>query len=355
MKSDLLIMMWLVLLAGMLSFVLTGIFRRYALVKSLFDIPNSRSSHTVPTPRSGGLAFVLSITISVIWLAIYSWIDNEITNVYQTVIIGGILIAAIGLVDDFRHVPAKWRFLIHAIVAGYTVIMLGIPDIDLGVIIIKSNFFLEIVFVIGIIWLINLYNFMDGIDGLAGVEAMCATGGAALIILIGTGYVSVITNPDELYSLSIVFLLLIIMIAVFGFLIWNWPPARIFMGDVGSSYLGFVFGVLVISSPMESILTVWTWFILLGVFFVDATTTLLRRMIARERWYAAHKSHAYQHAAQIFSSHRIVTVSVILVNMIWLFPLAWLATMKPSWGAVLAIIAYMPLIILAIKLRAGKL
>jgi len=348
-------MLWILLLAGVASFVLTGLLRRYALNKSIFDMPNSRSSHTVPTPRSGGLAFVIAIALSMTWLGLYYEIDKQTSDLYSVVIIGGILIAAIGLLDDFRHVPAKWRLLIHAIVASYAVILLGIPDIGISVLTIKPNIILEILFVIGIIWLINLYNFMDGIDGLASAEALSVSGSAALVMLIGTGSASFITQPEASYNFALVFLLLIFMISVFGFLIWNWPPAKIFMGDVGSSYLGFVFGVLVISTPMASILTIWTWLILLGVFFVDATTTLIRRIIAGERWYAAHRTHAYQHAAQKFGSHRVVTVSVILINILWLFPLAWLATLKPSWGGLITIVAYMPLIILAVKLRAGKL
>ena len=348
-------MVWLVLLAGMLSFFLTDIFRRYALAKSLFDIPNSRSSHTVPMPRSGGIAFVISITLSITWLALYSEIDNKIADVYQTVIIGGILIATIGLVDDFRHVPAIWRLLVHTIVATYTVIILGIPDIEVSVLIIKPNIFLELIFVIGIIWFINLYNFMDGVDGLAGAEALCVAGGAVFILIIETGYNYFIMQPVEPYNNTIVSLLLIVMSSVFGFLIWNWPPARIFMGDVGSSYLGYLFGVLVIFTSMTSILTIWTWLILLGVFFVDATTTLLRRMIARERWYAAHRSHAYQHAAQKWSSHRNISLSVIFVNILWLFPLAWLATLKPEWGAVFTACAYVPLLLLAFYMKAGKI
>jgi Fuc2NAc and GlcNAc transferase len=343
------------LLAGVVSFVLTGLLRRYALSKSLLDVPNSRSSHTVPTPRSGGLAFVIAISLSATLFGLYYGIENQTLEIYNVVIIGGIIIAAIGLVDDFRHVPAIWRLLVHTIVASYAVIALGIPGIVINGLTFDPNIFLEIMFVIGVIWLINLFNFMDGIDGLAGAETVCVTGGAALILLLGAGYASFITQPEASYNFTLVFLLLILMISVFGFLIWNWPPAKIFMGDVGSSYLGFVFGVLVISTPVTSILTLWTWLILLGVFFVDATTTLISRMVNGERWYTAHRTHAYQHAAQKFGSHRVVTVSVILINILWLFPLAWLATMKPGWGALLTIIAYMPLIILAIKLSAGKL
>lgn len=353
--DDILIVLGLVILAGMMSFVLTGIFRRYALVKSHFDIPNSRSSHTLPTPRSGGIAFVISITLSLTWLSLNNGIERNIADLYQIIIIGGILIAAIGLVDDFRHVPAKWRLLVHTIVAGYTVILLGIPDIEIYVLTIEPNIILEVLFVIGIVWLINLYNFMDGIDGLAGAEAMCVSGSAALIIFLGAGYLGFIMQPEEIYNYELLFLLLIVVTSVFGFLIWNWPPAKIFMGDVGSSYLGFVFGVLVISTSMASILTIWTWSILLGVFFVDSTSTLIIRIFTGERWYAAHRTHAYQHAAQTFGGHRVITVSVILINMIWLLPLAWLATIKPNWGALSTIIAYIPLIILAIKLRAGKL
>ena len=345
-------MVWVLLLAGVVSYVLTGFLRRYALSKSLLDIPNSRSSHSVPTPRSGGLAFVIAISLSVILFGLYYGVEKQTLEIYNVIIIGGTIIAALGLVDDLRHVPAIWRLLVHSIVASYAVVLLGIPVIEISVLTIKPNIILEILFVIGVIWLINLYNFMDGIDGLAGAETVCVTGGAALILLLGTGF---FLQPDESMNITLLFIFLAIMISVSGFLIWNWPPAKIFMGDVGSSYLGFVFGVLVISTPLTSILTLWTWLILLGVFFADATTTLIIRMINGERWYTAHRTHAYQHAAQKLGSHRVVTVSVILVNILWLLPLAWFATMKPTWGALITLVAYIPLIILAMKLSAGKL
>ena len=142
--------------------------------------------------------------------------------------------------------------------------------------------------------------------------------------------------------------------AVAGFLVWNWPPAKIFMGDVGSGYLGFILSVLVIYTHTAGMVSIWVWFILFGVFFVDASITLLTRISTGQQWYKAHRSHAYQKLAQIWGSHGKVTLSILTINIIWLAPLALLANMQPDSGAMLTAIAYLPLLIIAFVLKAGR-
>ena len=138
-----------------------------------------------------------------------------------------------------------------------------------------------------------------------------------------------------------------------GFLLWNWPPAKIFMGDVGSGFIGFSFGVMALLSTQHGSMTIWTWVLLLGIFIVDATVTLFRRYRRNERWYEGHACHAYQNAARRYKSHGKVTITVILVNCVWLAPLAWLSANRPDLGVYLAILGIAPLIVLAIKFQAG--
>jgi Fuc2NAc and GlcNAc transferase len=189
--------------------------------------------------------------------------------------------------------------------------------------------------------MINLYNFMDGIDGLAGIEALCVSGlGAFLMVWSGLPALSAVATALAASSA--------------GFLVWNWPPARIFMGDVGSGFLGFVFGVMAISSAKERPGLLWPWLILLAVFIVDSMITLARRLIAGALWYEAHSSHAFQHAARRHGSHLKVTLTVAAINVVWLFPLAWGATAWPALAPLFFAIAAVPLIYTAFCYRAGQ-
>jgi Fuc2NAc and GlcNAc transferase len=188
--------------------------------------------------------------------------------------------------------------------------------------------------------MINLYNFMDGIDGLAGVEAICVSvlGG---LLLTWAGLGGIAAGALALTGASA------------GFLVWNWPPAKIFMGDVGSGFLGFVFGVLTIASARERTFLLWPWLILLSVFIVDSTLTLMRRLITGARWYEAHCSHAYQHAARRWNSHSKVTLTVAAINIAWLFPLALGACVWPAVGPLFAAVALIPLLYPALRCGAG--
>lgn len=160
---------------------------------------------------------------------------------------------------------------------------------------------INVLAVIAIVWMINLYNFMDGIDGIAGTEAITISGAAAIFLWVqNSGLVAVC---------------LLILAAVLGFLIWNWPPAKIFMGDVGSGFLGFVIAVLAIWSENSGAAPLLIWLLLLGVFIVDATVTLVKRMTRGEKLYEAHRSHVYQLAVQAGYSHKQVTLTILLINM----------------------------------------
>jgi Fuc2NAc and GlcNAc transferase len=183
---------------------------------------------------------------------------------------------------------------------------------------------------------------MDGIDGIAGAQAVCmCVTGAVLAYHTGGGALAAL--PMALLAA-----------ATIGFLLWNWPPARIFMGDVGSGYLGFALGVLALWTVAEGWLTPWVWLILGGAFLADATVTLFRRARARVQLVEAHRSHAYQRLSRHWGSHRPVTLAFVAVNMLWLAPWATVATRWPSSGAACALAALAPLFFLAARLGAGR-
>lgn len=327
-----------------LALFLTGVIRRYAIAKQIVDIPNARSSHSLTTPRGGGVSIVLTFSIALIILYLHNRLE---LNPFSAIFFGGLLIGIIGFFDDHRHVPAKWRIIVHFFAASWAVYWLGnnsIININEGTL--HYGLYIDLAAIFLIVWFINLYNFMDGIDGIASIEAMTTAGAAAFIIFS--------ISPASEQSQNYVLTLLLLLVAVLGFLVWNWPPAKIFMGDGGSGYLGYIFALFAISTTIDSHMTLWAWIILLGVFIVDASFTLLRRIIDGKRWYEAHRSHAYQHAALRWNSHSKITLSVFFINIVWLFPLAWLATLKPEWGAALTIGAYIPLLTLVFYLRAGK-
>jgi Fuc2NAc and GlcNAc transferase len=183
---------------------------------------------------------------------------------------------------------------------------------------------------------------MDGIDGIASVEAICVcAGGALLYVLLGRS--------------DLALLPLMLAAAVAGFLYWNFPPARIFMGDAGSGFLGIVLGFMSIQAGWEESRLFWSWVILLGVFVVDATFTLVRRLLRGDKVYEAHRSHAYQYASRQLGRHLPVTMAVGVINLSWLLPIALLVGTERLEGVLGVAIAYVPLVLLAIKFRAGEL
>jgi len=332
--------LWAVALPVLCSFIITGIARKYAVSTDLMDTPNDRSSHKIPTPRGGGIGIVISFLSIVIGL----YLSGEISfPLFLGSVFGGGMVAGIGLIDDHRHVPAALRLLVHFLSAGTAFYLVGTEP---------TSFFVSMAYPIRmacyficiflLVWLLNLFNFMDGIDGIAGIEAVSVLCGAAVILLIGKG-----PGSDAM-------LLIALASGCCGFLFWNWPPAKIFMGDVGSGFLGFIIGLFVLQTVSSGSLSLWVWLILLAVFLVDSAMTLLIRLLRFEKIYQAHCSHAYQKAARKYGSHKIVTTTVLFINLFWLFPLALWVAYRPEKGLVLAIIAFCPLIVLASRFGAGK-
>lgn len=315
------------------TILLTRRIRTHAHDRGLVDNPNERSSHLEPTPRGGGLAFVVTISAGIMlgWLA--DWWDGAMA---AALLVSGLPVATIGWIDDHGHVPAWFRLIIHILAAAIATTIIGpIAGGEL------PYWLCWLASVLCVVWLINLVNFMDGIDGLAGSEACFVTLGWALCVGVS----------GEIQSAAWVAPL--ICLAVGGFLTLNWPPAKIFMGDVGSGFLGLLLGALVLLSYQISWRAACAAVILLAVFAADATVTLLRRALRGEAVWTAHRSHAYQHQARKHGSHRTVTISVLIINALFLLPVATAVSigwLDPLLGIAAA---YIPMTALAIIAGAG--
>ena len=330
---------WMLVLAtAVCSLLLTAALRRYALSRSLMDIPNARSSHTVPTPRGGGVAIVLSFLLMVPVLAFFGGLSWSLA---LGLLGAGGWVAVVGFLDDHGHIAARWRLLAHFGGATWALFWLGgLPPLQIAGVNLNLGWFGHIAAAFYLVWLLNLYNFMDGIDGIAGVEAITVcVGGALLYAVLG--------------QTGLALLPLLLAAASAGFLYWNFPPAKIFMGDAGSGFLGLVLGTLSLQAAWVAPQLLWSWLILLAVFVVDATWTLMRRWVRGDKVYEAHRSHAYQYASRRHGRHLPVTVAVLAINLGWLLPIALLVGGGYLDGLLGFLVASAPLVFLAMKYGAG--
>ena len=328
---------FLALVAFGVSVALTGVLRGYAVRRKLLDVPNARSSHDVPTPRGGGVAIVTTALLGLVALGLSGVVT---ANVVYALGGAGLLVAAVGWLDDHGHVAARWRLLTHFAAALWGIAWLGgLPDLPILGVMVPGEW-LWVPLLLYLVWLLNLYNFMDGIDGIAGVEAVTVCLGGVLL--------ATWVMPEVILALP-----LLLAAASAGFLVWNFPPARIFMGDAGSGFVGLWLGLLSVFAATQTAVLFWGWVILLAVFVTDATVTLVRRWLRGEKVYEAHRSHAYQHLARRFG-HRPVTLLCGAVNVLWLFPVAaWVVVggLEPVSGVLLA---YAPVVVAVCWLGAGS-
>lgn len=299
--------------------------------RSWLEIPNSRSSHETPVPRSGGVAFAGVFLCFSIFLYLTDFISGRLLLLIGT----GLPLALMGLLDDIHHLGIGPRISTQVLSAFAMLLLLGgLPPLPFpGELQLDTAYFGYLLGVVCIVWLINLYNFMDGIDGLAALEACFACMAAAWFAKRG-GF-----DPGLVLALGL-------FSCCAGFVVLNLPPARIFMGDVGSNFLGGMLAVLALLCSWQGVTTLWTWVILLAVFITDSSLTLLRRVWQGEVWYHAHRSHAYQRAARLCASHGKIGLAVCCLNLIWLFPLAWWSVVYPGAGLYLSLLAYLPLLLL---------
>lgn len=275
-----------------LSYAATYIVRAFALKHKIIDIPNKRSSHTVPTPRGGGIAIVLCWYIGITYMLLINHLDKKL---YFS-LLSGVLLAIVSLRDDMFSLRPKVRLLVQFVT---TLLALGFLGIFKGLVFFEIRFIIVLLYIFGVIWFINIFNFLDGIDGYASLEALFIC--SSLFIFI--------QNP----------IFLMLGFPTLGFLIWNWPKAKIFMGDIGSTQLGFIISIFGIYFNQTSEIHMIEWIMLTSLFWVDATLTLFRRWRNKEKLTVAHKKHAYQRAVQAGFSHKKTILFAALANLIIFF------------------------------------
>ena len=281
------------LIIFILSILATYIVHIFALRSNIIDTPNERSSHTIPTPRGGGLAFVglwfLGMT--------YEFYTNNVPQDLYFAMLAGLLLVGVSIVDDIKNVRASVRLAIQILASGIALYFLGgFQRIDLGFYVIENVYIITPIALIGFVWFINLFNFLDGIDGYVGLETV-------FIFL----FIAIIFH--DVYAL-------LLSVAVAGFLVWNWQPAKIFMGDVGSTLIGFNVAVFMTYYSNTEQLSAFIFLILTSVFWFDATLTLLRRWRNKESLGIAHRKHAYQRLTQSGFSHQKTSILLLIVNSV---------------------------------------
>ncbi|MDT8338265.1 MAG: glycosyltransferase family 4 protein [Sulfurimonas sp.] len=275
------------------SFTLTYLIKNYAIKKSLVAEVNERSSHDVPTPHGGGIAIALTWFAGLVYLYMYEMIEP---NLFYALMMG-VVVSAVSYADDLFELSPKVRLLVQSGVAiGGLVALGGLEAIDFGFFTAENQIVTNTFAFFMIVWFINLYNFLDGIDGYAGSEALFLA--LAGLILFGGEH------------------FMVLAVSVLGFLFWNWHRAKIFMGDVGSTLLGYTVAIFTVYYANESTQNLWIWIILFGVFWFDATLTLIRRKLKGEKLSQAHKKHAYQRLTQSGLSHSCVVIASTGLNIV---------------------------------------
>jgi len=342
-EYPLFVLVFLVMLA---SLSLTALVRHYAAHIGLVQLPNHRSSHQTITPHGGGLAIVLSTLGGGLWLA---WYDESYRLMYLLMSTLFAAMAILGLWDDIKQLSARFRLAIQTLLClalllslplflspTTTASLLSLNISNTFSIIVSGTLFLLLLFMS--LWWVNLFNFMDGIDGLAGSQTTFLLFAALSLILLQSN--GSIQHP--LFG-SLLYWMLIVLAATIGFVILNWSPARIFMGDVGSTSLAFLLLFFALTTIYLQIIDYITWLILAAVFICDASMTLLRRMWQKQAWWQGHRSHAYQRLARRWQSHQKVTLLSITINLAWLFPLALATQYDPMHSWLYLMLAYLPL------------
>lgn len=317
---------------------------RYGPRFGLLDTPVARSAHVAPKPLGGGAALAAPYFLCVIWFVASAAISES-----ALAYLGCLFIVVLGFSDDRWQLSSKVRLPVQFIVSLAAVRAIGVDSVDFGFFSLSEPLTLSLLAVLSLVWLCNLTNFMDGIDGIAASQLL-VTSLSCVVLLVGLDAAAGESGEhDVVLTLSVV-----LAASAAGFLLWNWSPASLFMGDAGSGFIGFALGLLALESLVTQRMAVWSWVLLLGVFIADTAVTLLVRIIRGARWYEGHSQHAYQILSRRLNSHPRVVGGVILINICWLLPLAWVAGILPHYGVLFATIGLAPLLLGCYRLGAGR-
>ena len=310
----------------MFSFLLCWAYQGIARERQILAMPNERSLHTSPTPSGGGIALLLAFTLGMLSAG---WVYGAWSGSLITLSVAALILAVLGFIDDLRGLSMRLRLLAYSLVCIVVSIVILQPVMNDDVL---SGLMLVMLAAGAMLWSLNLYNFMDGIDGIAAMQAVLACCGAA--------WLSWAPVQDEAYFMFC----LLLAAAHGGFLIWNFPPARLFMGDSGSVPTGFLLAGMMIVGMVQGQLNPLCWLVLLAIFITDASWTLLWRVFTGQRFTQPHRLHAYQRLTQHWNSHLKVDLLLLGINVLWLFPLATAVQAWPEYALFMVILAYLPLL-----------
>jgi Fuc2NAc and GlcNAc transferase len=311
-----------------LSVIILHLLTKIAKYVGLVDIPVERSLHTKPTPRGGGIALVLVIILA----------NLNILKICPEFILSGLLIAIIGLKDDIKPMRALPKLITQFIVVALIIFLLPIQNPIKGI----PVYLIKIILFFSGVWFINIYNFMDGIDGLAGGYTNTAA----------VGFLFCIKGNLLVEDWNIIIYTQLIYISL-SFLIFNWYPAKIFMGDTGSTFIGFTFFSLGCRGLLYGNYIMYSFIIIMSFFWIDATLTLTKRLIKGKNILRAHKEHAFQKAAAIFG-HWKVTLFIIFITLFWLNPMAKLAVNNINYAPLITLISVIPILFCILLFKPGE-
>lgn len=291
---------WMLLIVFLLVAVVSWLSVRWIITyltrREMLDTPNNRTLHTGSVPRGGGLVIAVLLVIGCLLMAFFS----ASVVFYSTLALLMAVWAGLGWYDDQHDLTPQLRFPIQLLLAIATVAALGWVNTILSI---QLGWLGPVLTVIGILWMANLYNFMDGMDGLAASQAIVGS------VTLSFWFVRV--GNTGLATVCVV-----VAAACYGFLLWNWRPAKVFMGDVGSITLGAFFATMIVLATNRHDFPILSVLILFSVFIADASLTLLRRAWHREKIWLPHRTHYYQRLANIGVSHQLIVCAAILLMLI---------------------------------------
>jgi Fuc2NAc and GlcNAc transferase len=298
-------------------------FKRVASKFILADI-NHRTLHKIPTPKGAGVVFSLIFVI----FCVFFWINNLLTgDIALLLSSGGLIVALFGIYDDINDIKAVKKIIFQTVISIFSVIWLNGGPLYL---LYEFPIYLSVAFtVFFLVWVMNAYNFMDGVDGIAVSGAIYASMSISILMLFSQGFSEIV---------KLLFLLTSVLLP---FLFVNWPPAKFFMGDSGSMFLGYFFGVLFLYTVQLNYVSMWIWMVTFSYFIADTTFTQLSRLIIVKKWYLAHKSHAYQNFARV-NSHAKTIYLLVCYQIVWVSPLIVWSYYNPDKEVIVALLSLLP-------------
>lgn len=319
--------------AAALSFIGAQWYHRHASVHGPYAVPNHRSSHQKVIPRGGGIVAAFAFLSLLGVYQIFS--DKKLPHALYY-LIGGAAMAVAGAVDDRVELKPGWRLLIQ-IAACASLPLLLRPEGESTSPFFKWATFLPLlpITILLLVWFYNLYNFIDGTDGMAGMGTIfiCAVMGA---LLLRAGHA------------DLAFVLWLLAASNVGFMALNWPPAKMFMGDSGTTFITWILAAAIWISATRDLHLLWVWLTACAVYIADTTTTTTTRLLTVKGWYKAHRSHAYQNLARVWS-HRRILKWVLILDCAWALPCACIVALRPDWALPVMVLCYIPLVALSMK------